>query len=80
MTTDEKTTLRANVSAYMQSTQAAPEPLPLPPATPAGLTPEQRETLFENWIAHIDKRPPQSWTPEEREAYRVATVRALRTA
>jgi len=79
MTNDQKEDLLDAVNAYMRSTQPDLEPLPVPPAAPPGLSPEQRETLFENWIADIDKRPPQSWTPAEREAYRVATTRALRS-
>jgi hypothetical protein len=79
MTNADKETLRADVSAYMQSTQPDPEPLPLPPAAPANLSPEQRETLFQNWIAHLDKRNPRSFSSREREAYQFAIVRALRT-
>jgi len=79
MTNADKDTLRADVSAYMQSTQPNPEPLPLPPAAPPGLSPEQQETLFDNWCSDIYARSPKSWTPSEREAIRVATIRALRT-
>jgi hypothetical protein len=79
MTEDEKGTLRADIATHMQSTQPGPEALPLPPATPPGLSPEQQETLFDNWCSDIYARSPKSWTPSEREAIRVATIRALRT-
>ena len=79
MTEDEKTQLRTDVSAYFQPAQPGQE-LPLPAAAPrATMTPAQIETAFENWTEHINSRPAQTWTPEERAAIRVAATRALRT-
>ena len=79
MTQDEKNQLRADVSAFYQSTQPAPDPLPLPAqANRASLNPAQQETLFDNWVSHINSRPPQTWTPEEKNAIRVASARVLK--
>jgi hypothetical protein len=77
MTDADKETLRADVSAYMQSTQPDPEPLPLPPATPPGLSAEQQAILADNYVAHILKQP-FPWTKLEQAAVRAASVRALR--
>lgn len=72
--------LREELRAFNRAEQAQAEPaLPLPPATPPGLTPAQQEALFDNWVADIDKRKPQTWTPAERRAYEFAAARALRT-
>ena len=80
MTQDEQNQLRADVAAYLRGTEPAPEPLPLPAAANrAALSPEKQELLFENWIADIDKRPSSTWTPEEKDAYRFAALRAART-
>jgi hypothetical protein len=76
MTRAEKVAVISNVLSGPQ-VQAL---LPLPAAANrAALTPEQQETAFENWIAHIDSRSPQTWTPEEKAAYRVAIQRAAKT-
>jgi hypothetical protein len=79
MTNADKETLRANVSAYMQSTQPDPEPLPLPPATPPGLSAEQKAILADNWVADIQTRRADSWTGPEKAAVRAAINRALKT-
>lgn len=80
MTENEKASLRADVAAYMQSTQQAPEPLPLPAAANrAALNPAQQEALFENWVEHIYAKPTQTWQPDEVAAIKVAAQRALRT-
>ena len=79
MTENEKTQLRADVAAYMQSTQPAPDPVPLPAAANrAALKPAQQEALFDNWVTHINSRPAQTWTAEEKNAIRVASARALK--
>lgn len=72
--------LRAQVNAYLrgETEKAAVQALPLPPAANrATLTPEQQETLFQNWVEHIYSRPPSSWTAEERAVIRAAISRAL---
>lgn len=80
MDENEKAALRADVAAYMQSTQQAPAPLPLPAAANrAALTPDCQEQLFQNWVEHIYSRPSQTWQPDEIAAIRVAAQRALRT-
>jgi hypothetical protein len=71
--------LRDQYAAYTRAEQATAERLPLPDATPPGLTEDQQSQLFDNWIAHLDKRDPKSFTSKEREAYQFAIVRALRT-
>jgi len=72
--------LRDALAEYRRAEQAQSEPaLPQPDAAPPDLTPEQRGTLFESWIAYLDKKDPKSFTAKEREAYRFAVVRALRT-
>ena len=53
--------------------------LPLPVGTPPGLSPEKQESAFQNWIAFIDGKDPQSWTPAEKEAYRFNCARIVRT-
>lgn len=73
--------LREELRAFTSAEQAQSEPaLPQPDATPPGLTEDQKSQLFENWIAHLDKRDPKSFTSKERAAYQFAIVRALRTA
>jgi hypothetical protein len=78
---EDRTTqqLRDEYTAYTRAEQATTERLPLPDATPPGLTEDQQSQLFDNWIAHLDKRDPKSFTSKERAAYQFAIVRALRT-
>lgn len=52
--------------------------LPVPDNAPPGLTPEQRQTLHDNWIEHIYSRRPETWKPQERAAVRAACTRALK--
>ena len=78
---EDRTTqqLRDELTAFTRAEQATAERLPLPDAAPANLSSEARELLFQNWIAHLDKRDPKSFTSKERAAYQFAIVRALRT-
>jgi hypothetical protein len=79
MTFDERNQLRSDVSAYFQSQQPAPAPVPLPPAANrAALTPVQQEVLFDDWVSHINSRPTQTWTADEKNAIRVASTRVLK--
>jgi hypothetical protein len=78
MTTDEKTTLRADILAVLNPAMSDAA-LPLPPATPPGLSAEQKAILADNWVADIQTRRSESWTDLEKAAVRAAINRALKT-
>jgi hypothetical protein len=79
MTTDEKTTLRAEILAVLNPAKAE-EDIPLPAGTPrAAMTWDTQERAFSNWQEHILSKPPHTWDTAERNAIRVASTRALRT-
>ena len=71
--------LRTEINQHLQGQAALDPPLLPPAANRAAMTPEQQETLFENWVADIYSRPHQTWTPQEVAVIRAATMRALRT-
>jgi hypothetical protein len=71
--------LRDGLAAWCAEQATPSKPLPQPAGARPGLTPEQQETLFENWVADIQRRRPDSWTNEEKAVLRAAINRALKT-
>jgi len=72
--------LRDEYIAYVRTEQVETEPaLPLPPATPPGLSAEQKDVLSTNYITYVLAKPPHTWTAREREDVRLAARVALRT-
>ena len=69
--------LRDQYAAYTRAEQATTERLPLPDATPPGLTEDQQSQLFDNWCVDILARSPKLWTEQERNVIRIASARAL---
>ena len=71
--------LRAELLAFQKTQQSTAESVPLPPGVERStLTPEQAETLFENWTAYLNDRPAQSYTPAERAAINFKIARVLK--
>jgi hypothetical protein len=78
MTENEKSQLRADVSAFLNP-QPAAQTLPLPPqANRAALTPIQQQELSENWLQYIYARPQNTWDASEKAAVRAACALALK--
>jgi hypothetical protein len=76
--TDEQRKQWAAINAIINPPKPAEE-LPLPAATPrAKMDLATQEKAFENWVSHINAKPTQTWTPEETNAVRVASIRALK--
>ncbi len=70
--------LKQAMSDFQQA-QRQEDPLPLPPAANrAALSPEQQLELFNEWTSWINSRPQNTWTSEEKNAIRVASVKALK--
>jgi hypothetical protein len=79
-TPQELQALRDDYAAHVRAEQVETEPaLPLPPATPPGLTDLQKAVLADNWVADIQTRRSDSWTDLEKAAVRAAISRALKT-
>jgi hypothetical protein len=72
--------LREELRAFTRAEQVETEPaLPLPPATPPGLSAEQKDVLSTNYITYVLAKPPHTWTAREREDVRLAARAAMRT-
>lgn len=78
MTEDEKNQQRSEIKAFLNPPKAE-EAVPLPASVNrATLTPDQQETLFNNWTEFIYNRPSSTWTPEEKAVITFASRCALR--
>jgi hypothetical protein len=76
--TDETRQKWEEINAFLNPKPADPA-VPLPAqANRAAMTPAQQEATFNNWVEFIDKKPINSWQPDEVAAYRFAAQRALK--
>ena len=67
----------AEINAFLNP-QKAEEPVPLPVSVNrAALTPDQQDTLFNNWTEFIYNRPSSTWSREEKAVIKFAAQRAL---
>jgi hypothetical protein len=71
--------LRAAVTQFVHGPQAAPSEPPLPPGVePVKLTPAQRQSVSDLWVASILEKKIELWTKEERQAVLDESKRVLR--
>jgi hypothetical protein len=71
--------LRAELAAYAQEQIQPATPPPLPSGVqPGNRTPEQLQTLSDNWTAWIMERDHHTWSVEEREAVRLKCVQVMK--
>lgn len=79
-TPQELQALRDDYAAHVRAEQVDAEPaFVLPPATPPGLSAEQKDVLSTNYITYVLAKPPHTWTAREREDVRLAARAAMRT-